>query len=192
MMDVMAEMKMVVGLGNPGGEYVDTRHNAGFMVIDSLAAVLRIDVRKRRFGACFGEGGFGDKRLILLKPWRFMNFSGQVVATALGFYELDSADLLVVTDDMALPVGRIRLRAMGSSGGHNGLCDIIEKVGTSEFARCRVGIGHSDSEAAVEFVLSKPTESEKVLLNEAIEKAKEAVLCWAERGIEAAMNEFNC
>ena len=187
----MAEIKMVVGLGNPGDEYVDTRHNAGFRVIDLLSCALKIDVRKKKFGACFGQGEFADKKLILLKPWRFMNRSGQVVATAVGFYKLQLDDLLVVTDDLALPPGRIRIRAKGSAGGHNGLADIIEKLGTNEFGRLRVGIGQSSEEEAVKYVLDKPTEQEKPLLDEAVERAREAALCWVEYGIEASMNKFN-
>ncbi len=187
----MAEIKMVVGLGNPGDEYVDTRHNAGFRVIDLLSCALKIDVRKKKFGACFGQGEFADKKLILLKPWRFMNRSGQVVATAVGFYKLELGDLLVVTDDMALPPGRIRIRAEGSAGGHNGLADVIEKLGTESIGRLRVGIGQSGEESAEDYVLDKPTEQEKPLLDEAIERAQEAVLCWVEYGIEAAMNKFN-
>ena len=137
----MVETKMVVGLGNPGKEYIDTRHNTGFRVIDALAETLGIEVRKRKFGARFGSSEFADAKLILLKPWQFMNRSGQAVATALGFYKLGANDLLVVTDDMALEPGRIRIRAKGSAGGHNGLADVIEKLSTESFARCRIGIG---------------------------------------------------
>jgi PTH1 family peptidyl-tRNA hydrolase len=187
----MAEIKMVVGLGNPGDGYVDTRHNIGFKVIDSLAGVLKIKVSKRKFGARFGEGVFGDKKLILLKPWQFMNRSGQAVATAVGFYKLGAGDLLVVTDDMALSPGRIRLRAKGSAGGHNGLSDVIEKLGTNEFVRLRVGIGRSGEEWAEDFVLDKPTEAERLLLDEAIKRSAEAVLCWLKDGIESTMNTFN-
>jgi len=182
---------MVVGLGNPGDEYLNTRHNVGFGVIDFLAVALKIDVRKKKFGAVLGQGEFADKKLILLKPWRFMNRSGQVVATALGFYGLSLGDLLVITDDMALEPGRIRLRANGSAGGHKGLADIIEKLGTNEFGRLRIGIGQSGREQADDYVLDKPTEQEKLLLDEAIERAREAVLYWVECDIEQAMNEFN-
>jgi len=182
---------MVVGLGNPGDEYVDTRHNAGFRVIDSLAEALKINVRKKKFGACFGEGEFADKKLILLKPMRFMNFSGQVVATAVGFYKIEPKDLLVVTDDMALEPGRIRLRAKGSAGGHKGLEDVIEKIGSEEVNRLRIGIGKCGNDAAEDYVLDKPTDDEKILLDVAIVKEIEAVLCWVKYGIEDAMNEFN-
>jgi PTH1 family peptidyl-tRNA hydrolase len=187
----MGDMKMIVGLGNPGDKYVDTRHNTGFMVIDLLARDLAIEVKKRKFGARFGSGEFADKKLILLKPWQFMNRSGQAVATAAGFYKLDVNDLLVVTDDMDLDPGRIRIRAKGSAGGHNGLADITEKLGTNEFARCRVGIGRSGQQEAVDYVLDRPTGDQKPLLAEAIERARDAVFCWIEHGIEKAMNEFN-
>ncbi len=182
---------MVVGLGNPGDEYVDTRHNTGFKVIDLLAEGLKIEVRKRKFGARFGSGEFVDKKLILLKPWQFMNRSGQAVATAVGFYKLGVGDVLVITDDMDLEPGRIRIRAKGSAGGHNGLADIIEKLGTNEFARCRIGIGRSSEDDAVDHVLDKPAKEEGPLLADAIERTQKAVLCWLEYGTEKTMNEFN-
>ena len=187
----MGDMKIVVGLGNPGDEYINTRHNMGFKVIDSLAKTLETDVKKRKFGARFGSGEFADKKLILLKPWQYMNRSGQAVATAVGFYKLSAVDLLVITDDMDLEPGRIRIRAKGSAGGHNGLADIIEKLGTNEFSRCRIGIGRSREEDAVDHVLDKPAKEEEPLLADAIERARKAVLCWIEYGTEKTMNEFN-
>ncbi|MBN2315283.1 MAG: aminoacyl-tRNA hydrolase [Sedimentisphaerales bacterium] len=187
----MSDMKLVAGLGNPGGDYADTRHNIGFRVMDSLAEALGIEVKKRKFGARFGLGEFADKKLIVLKPWQFMNRSGQAVATAAGFYKIHVADMLVVTDDMDLESGRIRIRAKGSAGGHNGLADIIEKLGTNAFARCRVGIGRSQEWDAVDFVLGKPGQAEQPLLDAAIERARDAVLCWIEYGIEKAMNQYN-
>jgi len=190
----MAEIKMVVGLGNPGSKYVDTRHNLGFRAIDSLAKTLKIDVRKKKFGAVYGQGEFADKKLILLKPWQFMNRSGQAVATAMASYKLDTSDLLVITDDMALPPGAIRLRTKGSAGGHNGLADVIEKLGTESIGRLRIGIGMSSveyEETAYDYVLDKPTNHEKLLITEAIERAKKAVLCWVKYGTKKAMNEFN-
>ena len=187
----MNDMKMVVGLGNPGDEYIDTRHNTGFKVIDSLAKALEIEVRKRKFGARFGSGDFAGNKLILLKPWQFMNRSGQAVATAVGFYKLSALDLLVVTDDMDLELSRIRIRAKGSAGGHNGLADIIDKLGTNEFARCRIGIGRSAEQEAVDYVLDRPAKAEQPLLAAAIERARDAVLCWIECGLEKAMNRFN-
>lgn len=188
----MPVVKMIVGLGNPGDEYVDTRHNVGFRVIDSLSCALDIKVRKKKFGALVGEGQFRSvEKLILLKPWQFMNCSGQAVATAAGFYRFSLSDLLVISDDMALEPGRIRIRRTGSSGGHKGLADIIEKLGTDEFGRLRVGIGQSGRRASEDYVLDKPTETELAALDEAVERAREAVLFWIENGIEQAMNAFN-
>ena len=182
---------MIVGLGNPGKEYIDTRHNIGFQVIDLLAETLQSDVKKRKFGARIGFGEFADKKIILLKPWQYMNRSGQAVATAKGFYKLCVSDLLVVLDDMALEPGRIRIRANGSAGGHNGLADIIEKLGTDNFGRLRIGIGQSGRENAIDFVLDKPAEEERTLLNHAIDRSRKAVLCWIENGFDAAMNKYN-
>lgn len=184
-------MRMIVGLGNPGREYTDTRHNVGFAVIDALAEALNIEVKKRKFGARFGQGEPDNEKLILLKPARFMNRSGQAVATAVGFYKPGIEDLLVVTDDMALEVGRIRLRAKGSAGGHNGLNDIIEKLGTEGFARLRVGIGSAGRQEAHDYVLSRFDENEITLIKSAVARARDAALCWLSRGIEAAMNEYN-
>ncbi|MBN2130452.1 MAG: aminoacyl-tRNA hydrolase [Sedimentisphaerales bacterium] len=187
----MADVKLVVGLGNPGPEYAETRHNLGFKVIEALENALGIQVKTQKFGARIGEGPYAGKKLILMKPWKFMNRSGEPVATVVGFYKLDRRDLMVVTDDMALEPGRLRLRARGSAGGHNGLADIIQKLGTDEIARCRVGIGPSAGPDAVDYVLGRPAPQDKPLLNEAILTARDAVLCWLESGIKKTMNEFN-
>jgi PTH1 family peptidyl-tRNA hydrolase len=188
---VAAEIKMVVGLGNPGEEYADTRHNVGFRVIDSLAKKLKINVNKRKFNARFGWGRAGGKKLILLKPWQFMNESGSAVAKALAFYKLSNDDLLVISDDIALEVGVIRLREKGSAGGHNGLADIIEKLGTENFNRLRVGIGSKEFGSDVDYVLGRPNDTELHLLDEMVEKAAEAVMCWVQQGIVEAMNRYN-
>lgn len=187
----MAELKLVVGLGNPGPEYAETRHNLGFKVIEALDETLGIDVKKQKFGARVGEGQYNGRKVMLMKPWQYMNRSGQAVATAAGFYKLDLDDVMVITDDMALETGRIRLRSKGSAGGHNGLNDIIQKLGSNEFARCRVGVGRCASAEAVDYVLGRPMADERVLLNDAIARARDAVLCWMDSGIEKAMNEFN-
>ena len=189
----MGDIKMVVGLGNPGDEYAQTRHNMGFMVIDALAEKLNIEVKQRKFGARFGTDEFSDKKLILLKPWNYMNRSGQAVAAAFGFYKMALNDLLVISDDLALEPGKIRLRSQGSAGGHNGLADVIEKLGTVEFARCRVGIGSNRQlqQDQVGYVLGEPTKEQKPLLREAVQRAKDAILYWIEYDIEKAMNKFN-
>ena len=187
----MADVRLVVGLGNPGPEYADTRHNLGFKVMEALDEALGIEVRQRKFNARIGAGQHLGKKVILMKPWTFMNRSGEPVAAAVGFYKLDLRDLMVVVDDMALEIGTIRVRAGGSAGGHNGLADIIEKLGTDGFARCRVGIGARRSPDAVEHVLGRPASEEKPVLNRAIRQARDAVLCWLEFGVDKTMNEFN-
>jgi PTH1 family peptidyl-tRNA hydrolase len=187
----MAELRLVVGLGNPGPEYAETRHNLGFKVIEALDDTLGIEVKRQKFGARVGEGSYRGRKVMLMKPWQYMNRSGQAVATAVGFYKLDLGDVMVITDDMALETGHIRLRSKGSAGGHNGLRDIIEKLGSDEFARCRVGVGQCANAMAVDYVLGRPMADERVLLNDAIARARDAVLCWMERGIDKAMNEFN-
>ncbi len=200
----MSEIKMVVGLGNPGDEYARTRHNAGFWVIDSLGECLKCDkdvdvsklgtltdVRRKKFGGLVGEGEFENKKLIFLKPMEFMNRSGQAVATAVGFYKLELSDLLVISDDLALEPGVIRLRAKGSSGGHNGLADIIEKLGTEEFNRLRIGIGKNEREPSEVYVLERPTDEQQMQLETGVKKACEAVIWWIKNGIESAMNRFN-
>ncbi len=187
----MAEVRLVVGLGNPGPEYAETRHNLGFKVIEALEDALGIEVRHRKFSARIGEGRRGGAKVVLMKPWQFMNCSGRPVATAVGFYKLDLRHLMVVVDDRALKPGVIRVRAKGSAGGHNGLADIIEKLGSDEFARCRVGIGQCPGDEAVGYVLGRPQPQERPLLNEAILRTRDAVLYWLDHGIEKTMNEFN-
>ena len=187
----MAEIRLVVGLGNPGPEYAETRHNLGFKVIEALELALGIEVKQRKFKARIGAGRHLGKKVILMKPWTFMNRSGEPVAAAVGFYKLDPRDLMVVVDDMALETGSIRVRASGSAGGHNGLADIIEKLGTDQVARCRVGIGARRGEQAVGHVLGRPESEEKPVLNRAILRARDAVLCWLEYGADKTMNEFN-
>lgn len=187
----MADLKLVVGLGNPGPGYAETRHNLGFKVIEALDEALGIAVRQQKFGARVGEGWYRQQKVMLMEPWQFMNRSGQAVATAVGFYKLGLDDVIVITDDKALEPGKIRLRPKGSAGGHNGLADIIAKLGSQEFARCRIGIGSCPGAVAVDYVLGRPSPDERPLLNDAIVRARDAVLCWLESGIDRAMNEFN-
>ena len=182
---------MIVGLGNPGKKYADTRHNAGFKVIDMLSEAFGIEISKRSFGARIGKGEFAGKEVLLLKPWQFMNKSGRPVADAIGFYKLHLCDTLIVLDDMWLEPGQIRLREKGSAGGHNGLADIIEKLGTENVPRLRVGIGQAPSDGAIDYVLGEPNEKDNALINEGIKQAKEAAICWLEEGIRPAMTMFN-
>lgn len=184
-------MQMIVGLGNPGKKYADTRHNVGFKTVDLLAETVGIEISKRSFGARLGRGELAGKPVLLLKPWQYMNCSGQPVADAVGFYKLRLCDVLVVLDDMWLEPGQVRVRAKGTAGGHNGLNDVLEKLGTQNVFRLRIGIGRSTADDSVDYVLGKPGQSETVLINEGIGKAKDAAVCWLTEGIETAMTKYN-
>jgi peptidyl-tRNA hydrolase, PTH1 family len=184
-------MQMIVGLGNPGKKYAETRHNVGFKVIDLLGGVLGIEVNKKGFGGKLGKGEYAGKQVVLLKPQQYMNLSGMPVVEAVGFYKLDLNDVLVVLDDMWLEPGQIRLRAKGAAGGHNGLTDVIEKLGTENVSRLRVGIGQAPADGAVDYVLGEPDKKDAELVNQGVQRAKEAAICWLEEGIEAAMTKFN-
>jgi PTH1 family peptidyl-tRNA hydrolase len=184
-------MKLIVGLGNPGKEYADTRHNIGFRVIDAISSALTTDIKKRKFGARFGEVEFEGKKLILLKPWTYMNRSGQAVAAAVGFYKVPLQELLVVTDDMALESGVIRMRPRGSAGGHNGLKSIIAALGSEDFCRLRCGIGSAGAGDAYDYVLSNIPSEQRAVIDIAVERARDAAFCWIRVGIDAAMNEYN-
>lgn len=187
----MSEIKLIIGLGNEGKQYVGTRHNVGFDVVDLLAARFEVKVKKKKFGGAIGEVELDGKKLILVKPMQYMNNSGQVVATAAGFYRVPADEVLVITDDMALEPGRLRVRAKGSAGGHNGLVDIIEKLGTEAFARLRIGIGKSAERIGRDYVLARPSKDEKIEIEAASQKAVEAIIMWAQLGVGPVMNKFN-
>lgn len=192
-------MKLIVGLGNPGQEYVRTRHNAGFMALDRLAARhAHGEIARSRFGGLCVEarierrGEPGSERALLLKPMTYMNRSGGAVGEAVRFYKLDpAADVLVLVDDVALDCGTIRLRASGSPGGHNGLTDIERALGTSDYARLRIGIGPKGRAEQVGFVLGRFTDEQMETLAPALEKAADASEEWALSGVDSAMNTFN-
>ena len=184
-------MQMIVGLGNPGKKYDETRHNVGFKTVDLLAETIGVQIGKRGFGARLGRGESGGKAVLFLKPWQYMNRSGQPVADALNFYKMHLCDVLVVLDDMWLEPGQIRLRARGTSGGHNGLADVLEKLGTANVPRLRIGIGRSPADEAVDYVLGEPDRDEAALVNKGVERAKGAAMCWLAEGIESAMTKFN-
>lgn len=183
-------MKLIVGLGNPGPRYAGTRHNAGFDVVDVLGARWRISLTAEKFHAWFGVGDFGGERVALLKPTTYMNRSGQAVLAAGQFYKLELTDLLVVVDDHALPLGKLRIRKSGSSGGHNGLEDIVTRLGSDAWCRLRVGIGEPVGDMK-DFVTSGYSESEKPVIAAAVQRAADAVECWVKDGPDQAMNRFN-
>ncbi|MCD4830653.1 MAG: aminoacyl-tRNA hydrolase [Anaerohalosphaeraceae bacterium] len=187
----MDRIKLVAGLGNVGAQYAQTRHNAGFEAVDELAGVLGVEITKEKFGAVFRATEFEDKKLILLKPQQFMNRSGRSIAAMANFYKIDISQILVVTDDMAIEPGMLRLRQSGSAGGHNGLSDIIAHLGTNKFARLRIGIGRSRYPDSKDYVLGRPGQDERELLNQAIAKAVEAIKLWIVKGASEVMNKYN-
>jgi PTH1 family peptidyl-tRNA hydrolase len=183
-------VKLIVGLGNPGPQYVDTRHNVGFDVIDVLASRNGADMAAEKFNGWFAMVGMGETRFGLLKPKTYMNRSGRSVLAAAGFYKLEPADLLVISDDMALPVGRLRMRTGGSSGGHNGLQDIIERLGTDQWCRLRIGIGPPIGDPA-DYVLSRFTMEEQDVARRATVYAADAAVSWMENGADLTMTRYN-
>jgi PTH1 family peptidyl-tRNA hydrolase len=187
-------MKLMVGLGNPGVEYQNTRHNLGFEVIDRIARRSAPGiVAKSKFHGFIIETDLAGEKLLLLRPSTYMNRSGTSVAEIVNFYKLNfKDDLLVMTDDVALPPGAIRLRASGSAGGHNGLADIETRLGSDEYARLRIGIGTpAGTKPQKDHVLGYPTSEERELIESALEQAVEAAMCWAREGISTAMNRYN-
>jgi PTH1 family peptidyl-tRNA hydrolase len=186
-----ASMKLIAGLGNPGSKYDETRHNVGFRVVDALAERFGEKVRRKKFNALAEEIHAEDTKLLLIKPQDYMNRSGHAIATAAGFYKLGPADVLVVTDDMALDVGRLRIRAKGSAGGHNGLKDIIARFGSDDFARLRVGIGDSGRMDAADYVLSRFSAEERAIVDNAVQTAVDAICCWLRDGVDIAMTRYN-
>ena len=197
-------MKLIVGLGNPGAQYAKTRHNIGFRVIDLLASKLSVQVDRNKFKGEYATAeqtgrlkDGDDGKLLLVKPQTFMNLSGETVVGFTGYYKVAVQDVLVIVDDVALPVGAIRMRRGGSDGGHNGLKDITRVLGTQDYARLRLGVGGRDAnterqpENLAGHVLGRFSQDEETVLAKSIDVACAASLHWAALGIEAAMNTFN-
>jgi PTH1 family peptidyl-tRNA hydrolase len=184
-------MKVVVGLGNPGPRYAATRHNVGFAVIDALAESPRAGRFQSRFQAQVAELIEDPHKVLLVKPETFMNLSGRCVRQIVDFYQVPVQDLLVVSDDINLPLGKLRARARGTHGGHNGLRDIQNHLGTTEYARLRIGVDVPEEEDAVGHVLGRFRPVERPVIEEALARAVQAVGVWLYQGIEACMNQFN-
>jgi PTH1 family peptidyl-tRNA hydrolase len=183
-------LKIIVGLGNPGREYAQTRHNIGFIVTDEYVRLLDGVSQRTRFRAIIREGARDGEKVIVAQPQMYMNLSGIPVREILNWYKSDIADLLVVFDDMDLPLGQLRLRADGSAGGHNGMKSIIGELGSQQFARLRIGIGRGGG-ASHAHVLSRFTIEEIAIVDRAVREAVAAVALWADRGIIEAMNVVN-
>lgn len=184
---------LIVGLGNPGAEYEKTRHNAGFMAVDLLADKEDFKFTKRKFNGVCGEFKLKDKRILVLRPETFMNNSGTAVATAKNFYKIPLENIIILCDDMMLDVGKIRIRRKGSHGGHNGIRDIIEHLGTEEFARIKIGVGKKPRPDydVISWVLGKFPQELSEDLEKSIERSVKAIKEIISRGIDSAMNKYN-
>ncbi len=184
-------IKLIAGLGNPGARYAHSRHNIGFMIADRFARAHHLDFTRRRFNAQIAEGTIEGQRVMLVKPQTFMNSSGDAVGKLFAFFKIAPHDLLVIYDDLDLPLGKMRLRASGSSGGHHGMESIIARVRTSDFPRLRIGIGRPNPDADIDHVLGAFDESEYRVMDETLSRAVDAVDVWLRDGITKAMNQFN-
>jgi peptidyl-tRNA hydrolase, PTH1 family len=188
----VSPMKLVVGLGNPGRRYEGTRHNIGWVVLGELARRFGSVPPKSRFQGAVVEAELSGQKTLLLSPTTYMNLSGSSVQEAKSFYKLANEDLLVICDDMNLPVGKLRFRARGSSGGQKGLESIIQRLATEDFPRLRIGVGTAPSGWAwADYVLSRFTPDERPTIDQAVGVAAEAVAVWAREGVEFCMNQYN-
>lgn len=184
---------LVVGLGNPGSQYEYTRHNAGFLAADELARRGRFSVQRVKFHALTASAVIGGQGVLVMKPTTFMNLSGEAVGEAARFYKLAPGHVLVISDDVDLPLGKLRIRKSGSAGGHNGLKSIIQHLGTDQFPRLKIGVGgkpHPDYDMA-DWVLGKLQGEEKNIMDQAAGRAADAIECLLRDGIDKAMNQFN-
>ena len=186
-------MYVIAGLGNPGSKYEKTRHNVGFQVIDRLASKYHIDMNTKKHKAICGTGVIEGVKVLLVKPQTFMNLSGESIREAVDFYKVDpETEFLVIYDDISLAPGHLRIRKKGSAGGHNGIKNIILHLGTQVFPRVRVGVGEKpEGYDLADYVLSRFPKDERVLMEEAFERAGEAAVCMMNDTMEHAMNQFN-
>lgn len=184
---------LVVGLGNPGAKYENTRHNVGFMTADALAGRNGEPIRRIKYHALTSEAVIGGQSVLLMKPTTFMNLSGQAVSEAARFYKIPADHVLVISDDVDLPLGKLRIRKSGSAGGHNGLKNIIQQLGTDQFPRLKIGVGskpHPDYNMA-DWVLGQFQGEDKKTIDAAVARAADAVECLLADGIDRAMNQYN-
>ena len=184
-------LKLIVGLGNPGPKYTRNRHNVGYQFVDNLAKAHELAFTRQQFHAMIAAGKIAGQRVLLAKPLTFMNLSGRAVGALMRFYKLPPSDLLVIYDDLDLSMGRVRIRPGGGSGGHKGMKSIIERLGTGDFARVRIGIGRPQAGDPVNYVLQNLSNDEMIDLEQAFERAREAIIVWLDGGVDMAMNRFN-
>lgn len=186
-------MYLIVGLGNPGREYVDTRHNMGFAAADAICAKYGIALNKEKFRSIWGEGRIGGEKVLVVKPQTYMNLSGESVRELCDWFKLEPEDVIVIYDDISLPVGKLRIREKGSAGGHNGIKNIIYQLKSEVFPRIKIGVGaptHPDYDMK-DFVLGKFSEEEKKTMIETVIKVADAVEEMILHGAKSAMNQYN-
>jgi len=185
-------MKLIAGLGNPGSEYVNTRHNIGFEVVEWFSEKEGISLSRSKYNALYGKGLIQGEEVILVKPLTYMNLSGEAIAPFMHFFKIALEDMMIIYDDMDLAVGKTRLRLKGSAGGHNGMKSIIQHLGTSEFKRIRVGIGRPDGrQSVIDYVLQTFLKDENPIMAEVIEKAAMACRDWFNEPFDKVMNKYN-
>jgi len=189
--DEVRKVKMIVGLGNPGMEYMVSRHNCGFMTIDKLAYEFNAGKEKKEKNSLTTQIILGAQKILCVKPQTFMNNSGYAVIALKNYYRIDFANMLVIYDDMDLSSGVLRLRREGRAAGHNGMRSIIAQCGSEQISRLKIGIGHDFTVSGANFVLSRFTEEEMPLMADAFARAAKAAICWAEHGMAYAMNLYN-
>ena len=184
---------LIVGLGNPGQKYEHTRHNMGFLTVDLLAEKTGVKLNKVKFKAAYNIMNFAGCKCLVMKPQTYMNLSGEAVREAVQFYKIPADHVLVIYDDISLPVGKLRVRPTGSAGGHNGIKNIIAHLGTQNFPRVKIGVGAPEGGGAemVDWVIGAPSQAERKVLVESFEKAIQAAACIIEHGCQQAMNDFN-
>ncbi|MEG0823336.1 MAG: aminoacyl-tRNA hydrolase [Erysipelotrichaceae bacterium] len=184
-------MKLIVGLGNPGKEYEKTRHNTGFNAIDKLSESIDIKCDMVKFKSNYGMGLYGGQKVMLMKPTTYMNNSGEAVKAAVDFYQIAIEDIVVIYDDLDLPVGKLRLREKGSSGGHNGIKSITAHLHTQVFNRIRIGIDKNPLIPTADYVLGKISKDESAEFEKSLDKASEAAQIFIKKNFTDAMNEYN-
>lgn len=186
---------IIAFLGNPGTKYAKTRHNAGFMAADVMERELGVKINKLKYKALTGTCTVGGVPVLLMKPQTYMNLSGEAVGEAARFYKIDPAHIIVVSDEMHIPAGKLRIRTKGSAGGHNGLKSIIAHLGTEEFPRIRIGVGEpgkvQDGDEVIDWVIGSVPQEDMKRIEQTAEQAAKAALCYIREGADAAMNQFN-
>ncbi len=184
-------MKLYVGLGNPGKEYEKTRHNVGFRVLDAFAEKTGLLFSEKKFKAAYGKIRISGEEIMCVKPLTYMNLSGEAVQAIVSYYQIEPEDIVIIHDDIDLPCGKLRLRKKGSGGGHNGVKNILQLLGTKEIKRIRIGVGKNELIDQKDYVLGKFSKEEEAVMAQAYDKASEALVEYATHDFEYLMNKYN-